>query len=386
MIAGEGGPPEGGGHPSMRYFDGGVFLRKDVCEIRGDGEHHGFTIGEKKIGAKEPCLVIAEIAQSHDGSLGMAHAYIDAVAAAGADAVKFQTHIAEAESSIAEPWRIPFSFQDASRFDYWRRMEFTQEQWVGLKEHADAKGLIFLSSPFSAEACVLLTAIGVPAWKLASGETSDPALVAYMLGTGLPLLISSGMSPLAETDRLVQRACDVCVPFAVMQCTTAYPCPPEKIGLNMLELYKERYACPVGLSDHSGTIWPGLAAVVKGCQLLEVHVTMSREMFGPDVASSVTTGELRQMVEGMRQIETILAHPVDKDKMARENSETRGIFSKSLVAAKDLVEGELLTVDDVVFRKPGTGIPATDLPRYLGRRLKCTLPKGTFLSEDHLTG
>src|SRR5262245_27728030 len=122
------------------------------------------------LGQGQPCMIIGEVAQAHDGSHGMAHAYIDAVANAGADAVKFQTHIASAESTPGEPWRVKFSRQDATRYDYWKRMEFTEEQWHGLKQHAQERGLQFLSSPFSVEAVELLKRVGVAAWKVASGE------------------------------------------------------------------------------------------------------------------------------------------------------------------------------------------------------------------------
>lgn len=118
-------------------------------------------------------MIVAEVAQAHDGSLGMAHAFIDAVANAGADAIKFQTHIAAAESAPHEQWRVKFSYQDATRYDYWRRMEFTPDQWHGLKRHCDARGLTFLSSPFSVDAVDLLTQVGVAAWKVASGEVAS---------------------------------------------------------------------------------------------------------------------------------------------------------------------------------------------------------------------
>ena len=117
--------------------------------------------------SSDRCLIIGEVAQAHDGSLGTAHAYIDAIAKAGAEAVKFQTHIAAAESSPQEPWRVRFSYQDASRYDYWKRMEFTEEQWLGLKRHADEKHLEFLSSPFSVEAAKMLSRVGVKCWKIA---------------------------------------------------------------------------------------------------------------------------------------------------------------------------------------------------------------------------
>src|SRR5258706_2002404 len=129
------------------------------------------------------CLIIAEVAQAHDGSLGLAHAFIDAIAAAGADAVKFQTHIAAAESTPEEPWRVKFSSQDASRYDYWKRMEFSEEQWRGLQQHAEEKELLFLSSPFSLEAVELLERVGVCAWKIASGEVSNAPMFARMADT-----------------------------------------------------------------------------------------------------------------------------------------------------------------------------------------------------------
>src|SRR5438874_4963574 len=132
------------------------------------------------------CLIVGEVAQAHDGSLGMAHAFIDAIANAGADAVKFQTHIAAAESTLAEPWRVKFSHQDETRYDYWKRMEFSEAQWVGLKRHADDRKLLFLSSPFSIEALELLQRIGIKAWKVASGEISNEPMFERMVASGLP--------------------------------------------------------------------------------------------------------------------------------------------------------------------------------------------------------
>ena len=147
-----------------------------------------------------PCFIIGEIAQAHDGSLGTAHAYIDAVAATGADAVKFQTHIASEESSALDTWRVKFSRQDATRYDYWKRMEFTAEQWAGLKQHAEEKGLVFLSSPFSLAAIDLLERLGMAAWKVASGEVTNRLFLDAMIATKKPVLVSSGMSYLAELE------------------------------------------------------------------------------------------------------------------------------------------------------------------------------------------
>ena len=343
-----------------------------------------FKIGNKTIGEGKPCLIMAEVAQAHDGSLGMAHAFIDAVAAAGADAVKFQTHIAAAESTPDEPWRIKFSKHDASRYDYWKRMEFTEEQWQGLKQHADERGLIFLSSPFSFEAVDLLTRVGVAAWKIPSGETNSTPILDQILATGLPIILSTGMSPLSEIDDVVNRVKETGVPLVVLQCTTAYPCPPEKVGINMISFFEERYNCAVGLSDHSGTIYPGLAAAAIGMQLLEVHVTFSRDMFGPDVPASVTMNELSKLVEGIRFIEKMMANPVDKEMIAGEFSELRATFTKSIVTRNNLKAGKVLKADDLTLKKPGTGIPASRLPEIIGRRLRRSLTADTLISESDL--
>ena len=328
--------------------------------------------------------IIAEVAQAHDGSLGAAHAYIDAIAKAGADAVKFQTHIASAESTRREPWRVKFSLQDATRFDYWQRTGFSEEQWVGLRRHAVERGLRFLSSPFSLEAAELLQRVGVSAWKIASGETSHAALFDFVAGSGLPVLISTGMSPLAEIDRMVARLRGRVADLTLLQCTTAYPCPPEKIGLNLLAEFRARYGVKVGLSDHSGSIYAGLAAAALGAEALEVHVTFSRECFGPDVPASLTTRELAQLVEGVRAIGKMLAHPVDKDALAGEAALARAIFQKSVVARVPLAAGSVLREADLALKKPGTGLGPERVPELLGRRLARALAADEAILEADL--
>jgi N,N'-diacetyllegionaminate synthase len=336
------------------------------------------------VGPGEPCLIVGEVAQSHDGSLGMAHAFIDAIARAGADAVKFQTHIAAAESTPAEPWRVKFSHQDASRYDYWKRMEWSPEQWAGLAAHARERGLVFLSSPFSSEAVDLLDRLGMPAWKIGSGEVSNVRLMASVLATGKPVLLSSGMSDVLELDRAVARVRASGAPLVVLQCSSSYPCPPDKVGLNVLQLFRERYAVPVGLSDHSGTIYPALAAAALGANVLELHVALSREMFGPDVPASVTTGELRQVVEGVRFIETMLKHPVDKLTVPAEMAALRATFMRSIVARMPLKAGTVLAESHLTVKKPGTGIPAERLPEIVGRRLRNDVAVDEQLREADL--
>jgi N-acetylneuraminate synthase len=332
------------------------------------------------------CLVIGEVALTHDGSLGLAHAFVDAIANAGADAVKFQTHIAAAESTPSEPFRVKFSRQDKTRYDYWKRMEFTEEGWRGLAEHARERRIIFLSSPFSIQAIELLDRIGMPLWKIASGETSNAMLLDRILDTGKPVLLSTGMSPIEEIDAAVARVRTRKVDVGVFQCTTAYPCPAEKVGLNLIPFYRERYGCWVGLSDHSATIYPGLAGAALGMDMLEVHVTLSREMFGPDVIASVTTQELRQLVDGIRFIERMRAHPLDKNASAQETAPLRQLFTRSLVASANLPAGTVIAREHVAIKKPGTGLQPERLEEVIGRRLARPVTVDQVLAAEDIEG
>jgi N-acetylneuraminate synthase len=311
---------------------------------------------------------VAEIAQAHDGSLGMAHAFISAAASSGADAVKFQTHLAEHESTRAEPWRVQFSVQDATRYDYWRRMEFTEEQWMGLKRHAEEVGLLFLSSPFSMAAMDLLERVGVAAWKVPSGEVGNIPMLRRMAKSNLPVMVSSGMSDVAEIDQAV--AILVNKEVCLLQCSTTYPTRPEHVGLNVLQLFRERYpGIAVGLSDHSATIYPALAAVILEAQVVEVHLTLSKTMYGPDVTSSLTPNELKQLVEGTRFVDTMRRSPVDKFSLGKDQEEMRHIFTKSAVAARDLVAGETIEETDIALKKPGGGISPSEYHALVGRQL-----------------
>jgi len=327
-------------------------------------------------------LVIAEIGLSHEGSLGLAEAYIDAVAECGADAVKFQTHIAEAESSEKEPWRVKFSKQDEHRIDYWRRTAFTEEQWLFLREHAEKRGLLFLSSPFSTEAVEMLERIGVHGWKIASGELTNEFMLERIGRSKLPVLVSTGMARMQEVESISKRFKQDDVPYALLQCTSMYPTTADKLGLNVLAQYRDKFNCSVGLSDHSGAIYASLAAAALGATIFEVHVVFSRKMFGPDVPSSLEFDELAQLVKGVNYIQTALANPVDKNRMADELENMRGLFTKSLVTSCDVSAGDKLCRGMVTAKKPGTGIAVEKAENYYGRILTKGLPAGHYLVED----
>jgi N,N'-diacetyllegionaminate synthase len=343
-----------------------------------------FNIGNRCLGQSEPVFIIAEVAQAHDGSLGTAHAYIDAAASRGADAIKFQTHIADAESSAQEQFRIPFSYQDKSRFDYWKRMEFTREQWAGLAAHARQNRLIFLSSPFSEHAVDLLDEIGCPAWKVGSGEVASIPLINRMIATKKPLLLSSGLSDWNELDRITRHIRSLGGKFAILQCTTAYPCPPENWGLNNILEISNRYGCLAGYSDHSGTVAAGLAAVTLGANIIEVHITFSRECFGPDVSSSLTLDQFEELVRGTRQISTAKINPVNKALLSPEAEELKKLFGKSIFITRNLCEGHTLNMSDFEYKKPGDGIPAAVAPDIAGKKLAVDLKANEMLRPEHI--
>jgi len=332
------------------------------------------------------CAIIAEIAQAHDGSLGTAHAMIDAAAEAGVDAVKFQTHIADAESTPGEPWRVKFSPQDETRYDYWKRMEFTPEQWAGLKRHAEEKGLAFLSSPFSMQAVKLLEKVGVAAWKVASGEVNNVPMLRRMAASGLPVLLSSGMSDMEEiADALAILRAAGNPPVCVLQCTSSYPTPPQKVGINVMNEIARRFPdVAVGLSDHSATIFPGLIAAWEGAKVIEVHLTLSRRAFGPDVVASLTVEEMAELVRGVRYVEAMRAHPLNKQALKEDMANMRAIFMKSLVLTRDMKAGDIITEEVLDARKPGSGMSVRRYDEVLGRRLARDVKALTPLQEEDL--
>ena len=334
----------------------------------------------------EDVYVIAEISQNHDGSLGQAHAFIDAVARTGADAVKFQTHIASEESTLYEPFRIPFSYCDKTRYDYWKRMEFTEAEWHGLFEHAHSLGLDFLSSPFSIRALELLEHIGVPAWKIGSGEVFNSVLINKVIETGKPIILSTGLSTIDEVKKLVKKITDAGNNLILLECTTAYPSKANQIPIYLIREYLNTFSCPIGISDHSATIFPGIAAVALGAKCVEVHVTMSREMFGPDVAASVTTDELEELVKGVRFVNNMLQCKIDKSVLSESSEELRKMFSKSLYANRNINKGERLTTEDIGIKKPHNddAFDADDYYRVLGTIALRDIKKDEIIKQEYI--
>jgi N-acetylneuraminate synthase len=326
--------------------------------------------------------IIAEIGQAHDGSLGILHSYIDALAQTGVNAVKFQMHIAEAESSIHEPFRVKFSLEDKTRFDYWKRIAFSLEKWKVIKLHCERLGLDFICSPFSNLAVDWLEEMGVEKYKIGSGEVNNFLLLEKIAQTRKPIILSSGMSSYEELDQTVAFLKERKVNLSILQCTTAYPTEPEQYGLNLIQELKNRYNVPVGFSDHSAKTSTCIAATALGASILEFHVVFDRQFFGPDSTSSLTISETKDLVLAVRDIAVAVSHPINKENTIAFSS-LKQMFEKSLAVNKSLPQNHILTFNDLEAKKPkGYGLDVRRFQDVIGKTLNKDLKQWDFLNEQ----
>ena len=329
--------------------------------------------------------IIAEMGQAHEGSLGIAHSYIDALSNTGVTSIKFQTHIAEAESSEFEDFRVKFSYEDKTRFDYWKRMEFTIDQWAGLKKHCEDKNIEFLSSPFSNKAVDLLEKIGVKRYKIGSGEVNNYLMLEKISKTGKPILLSSGMSSYIELDKTVDFIKGKGNDVSIFQCTTSYPSASGEWGLKLIPEFIDKYNVPIGFSDHSGDIYACLAAATLGASLLEFHAVFDKGMFGPDAKSSLTIQEIKKMVTGVIQIKNDIG---SLNNLKQDNSKfkvVKLIFEKSLAINKNLKRNHTLTFNDLEAKKPANrGISASDFKSIIGKKINRDIKKWDFINLSDL--
>jgi len=322
------------------------------------------------------CFVIAEIGLSHEGSLGVAIAMATKAAKCGVDAVKFQTHISEYESSKWEEFRVIGNYQDKTRFEYWKRTSFTIDQWRILKEKCDELGVYFLSTPFSIQAAEILEVINVPAWKISSGDINNYPLLDYVAGTKKPVFLSTGMSDYYEIEKSVEYLSSIRENLMIFQCTNSYPCPPEEIGIKEVEKLRNRFNLSVGFSDHSGKIGTGISAFSLGALALEVHVAWDKEYFGPDVTSSLTFQELRELVENLRFLEKSFSTSYSKSEIKKTHHNMRNLFMKGIYYDSDLKAGQVIGIKDLSFKKPLFYIPASEYKSLIGRDLLTDVIKG----------
>jgi N,N'-diacetyllegionaminate synthase len=329
------------------------------------------------------CKLIAEVGLSHEGSLGLAKAFIDASKQAGADAVKFQMHNSDYESSKHEKFRINFSDQDSSRRDYWLRTSFTSREWKLLKSYADSQDIEFIVSVFSAVSLEIARDLGIEKFKLGSGDLNNEEFLTVIPQLDISLIISTGMAFWNEIEQAVSTYRNL-PSLVVLQCTSKYPTPLNQVGLNIMTEIKRRFDIPTGLSDHTNSISSSVFAISAGADYIEKHVIFDKMMFGPDVTSSITFEQLSQLSRFSRDFE-FLQEPLDKDQMAEELHEMRQLFGRSLALKENRPAGYLIeSASEFCLRKPGGGLPWKSIDQFIGQRLKRDYNREEFLTNEHV--
>lgn len=329
--------------------------------------------------------IIAEVGNSHEGSLGLAKQFIKVASECGVDAVKFQTHLFDCESLESAP--NPPYFKDESRKQYFDRTAFTLDQWKELKRYAEEeRGVDFFSSPFSLEAIDLLMKVGVETFKIPSGEVNNLPLLEKVASTGKKILLSSGMSSWEEIDLAVQTLFENGTKdLVLLQCTSEYPCPAEQSGLNVMSELKIRYPqVKIGYSDHTLGVAVPLAAVILGASVIEKHFTLSRSMYGSDAKNSTEPDEFKRMVDEIRNVEKALSHKINKDEKVKELGQMKMTFEKSIVTSKSLKAGHVITLEDLAFKKPGNGIPAREYKSLIGKKVAKDINANQMINWDDL--
>ena len=277
-------------------------------------------------------LVIAEIAQSHDGSLNYVHSFIDEVARAGADIIKFQAHFANDESSLEDSFRTFTSYKKETRFEYWKRMQFSNEEWSEIHKHVKKKKLLFSASVFSSKSIEVLNKIGVDIWKIPSGESLDMGLIKEVTKTSnKPLFISTGMNSQKEVDKIYNFMKKKNNDFMLMHCVSQYPCDDKNIGINILKEYSKKYNCPIGYSDHSGTLEVPLIALENNINAVEVHVTFNRKLYNPDITSSIDFKDLKFLCNYLDRKNKLLKLKVSKNTLFKRVYKIENYFLKVLL-------------------------------------------------------
>jgi sialic acid synthase SpsE len=337
-----------------------------------DGREPGRVIvrlGGRAVGPGQPCYVIAEAGANHDRDLDVARRLIDVAADAGCDAVKFQTYSGRALYSTKTP-----------RFDYLGELgakpvhELLDElalprAWQPvLAQHAADRQIAFFSSPFDRDAVDALDALDVPALKIASFELVDLPLVRYAASTNRPLILSTGMATMGEIEEAVAAAQEsgtggVCL----LQCASLYPAPPETMNLRAIATMRRAFGVPVGLSDHTLGTHIAPAAVALGANLVEKHFTLDRSRSGPDHPFAAEPGELRELVASVRDVEAALGDGMKRGPSSQEAVEMYAKARRSVVAARAIPAGAVITREMLTVKRPGHGVKPKFIETLVGR-------------------
>ena len=345
-------------------------------------------INNRVIGRRQPCYIIAEAGVNHGGSLEQALRLVNAAADAGADAVKFQSFTAERLVGASAPkaeYQKTSAAPAESQLDMLRRLELSVADHRRLVEQSRKRGIEFLSTPFDEVWADILGGLGVPAFKIGSGELTNLPFLSYVAAKRKPLIISTGMAELGEVEQAVAtiRAAGA-NEIILLQCTSAYPAAPETINLRAMATLRRRFGVWTGLSDHTTGIEVAIGAAALGAVVIEKHFTLDRALPGPDHRMSLEPAELAAMIYAIRNVEKALGNGM-KTRSANE-TETAQVARRSLVAARDIGAGEMLDANAVAIKRPGTGLPASMLDSILGLRAKTAIPQGMLLSLELLEG
>ena len=343
-------------------------------------------IASHRIGQGQPCFFIAEAGVNHNGSLEMAQQLVDVAAGAGADAVKFQTFRAEKLATASAPkavYQMRTVDSEETQFEMLRRLELSPEMHRAIMDHCREKDILFLSSPFDEESADLLDDLGVAAFKIPSGEITNLPLLSHVARKGKPMIVSTGMADLGEVAAAV-RAIDKAGnrEVVLLQCVSNYPADPADANLRAMHTMSTAFYLPTGYSDHTDGIEVAIAAVAMGACVIEKHFTLDRSLPGPDHMASVEPDELAGLLRGIRMVEAAMGH--GRKEPAPSEADTANVARKSLVAARDIPAGAILTGDLIAVKRPGTGLPPAMQPYLAGRSAKAPIPEGTLLTLDML--
>ncbi len=326
---------------------------------------------------KNKIYIIAEIGMTHDGSLGLASKLTESAIKSGANVIKYQWHIAEEETTIDAP--SPPYFKNETRFSYFKRTEFSIEKFKSLVKQCIDASVIPCVSVFSIESLQRAIKAGFKIIKIPSGEVTNVPLLREIALKEIPVIISSGMSNWEELDNAINifKNSNLCV----LQCTSMYPTPPEKVGLNILLELKKRYDIPYGLSDHTLSGATSISAVTLGAQVIEKHFTISKKLYGPDARFSLEPKEFKKLVEDINYVKKALTNKVDKNNLD-SYKEMKLIFQKSIFSNNFIKKGEKFDLNNLAFKKPGSGIPASEIDDIIGKISSKDIEKGTMIKKD----
>jgi len=341
-------------------------------------------IGHRVVGDRRPTFIIAEAGVNHNGNVNLAKMLIDAAVAAGADAVKFQTfHADSVITSTAEKakYQKTTTPSDESQYDMVKKLELSDDIFRELAEYANSRGIIFLSTPFDEESVDLLDKIGVPAFKIPSGEITNFPLLKSIAEKMKPIILSTGMATLGEIEDAVNYVkAHGTEEIVLLHCTTSYPASMKSVNLRAMDTLRCAFQVPVGYSDHTEGITIPIAAVAMGACVLEKHFTLKRSLLGPDHQASIEPQELLAMVTGIRNVEMAIGNGIKGPN--EEEEAIKKVVRRSIVAKTDINEGERLRECVLAIKRPGTGIEPKYFDSLITMKTKTHIVKDQVITWD----